>query len=98
MLVKVEVLPWLSTAMRPEVTGRIELEHDLRGATMGDLLAELSAADPAFASVVFDSEKGEMRYPALGVVNEKLLEFVGGLDTRLSEGDRITLMAAYTGG
>ncbi len=98
MLVKVEILPWLSSAMRPNVTGRIAFEHDLRGQTFRDLLRELAAADDGFAAVVFDTERDEMRYPALGVVNEKLLEFAGGMEHVLVEGDAVTLMAAYTGG
>lgn len=98
MLIRIEILPWLSTAIRPEVTGRMIVEHLLRGATLRDLLREMSEADPAFARVVFDPEKNEMRYPALGVVNDQLVEFLKGLDTRLTGGDRVTLMAAYTGG
>lgn len=98
MLIKVEILPWLSTAMHSEITGKINSEHQLRGETLRDLLRELSEVDPAFAAVVFDHGKGEMRYPALGVVNDQLIDFLGGLDARLADGDRVTLMAAYTGG
>jgi molybdopterin converting factor small subunit len=98
MRVKVAVLPWLSTMMHPEVTGRIDLEHDLQGETFKDLLRELCEVDPAFETIVFDRGKGQMRYPALGVVNDRLLEFAGGLDSKLSDGDEVTLMAAYTGG
>ncbi len=84
--------------MRSDATGRIALEHDLRGETLRDLLRELAGEDPGFAKVVFDLEHDELRYPALGVLNDRLLEFVGGLETRLAEGDTVTLMAAYTGG
>ncbi len=98
MKITVEILPWLSTSMRPEVTGRIVVEHDLKGETFRDLLRELAESDSSFASIVFDLQKGEMRYPALGIINDKLLEFSGGLDAGLSEGDSVTLMAAYTGG
>ncbi len=94
----VEILPWLSTMIRPEATGKLTLEHDLRGGTLRDLLGELAEADPEFARVIFDLDARELRYPALGVLNDKLLEFVGGLDTKLQESDRVTLMAAYTGG
>ncbi len=98
MLIRIEILPWLSTAIRSEVTGRMTLEHHLEGATLRDLLREMSEVDPAFARVVFDLGRDEMRYPALGVINDQLVEFLKGLDTRLAEGDRVTLMAAYTGG
>ncbi len=98
MLVRIEILPWLSTAIRPEVTGRVTFEHHMKGATLRDLLRELSEADPAFARVVFDMDRNEMRYPALGVINDQLIEFLKGLDTNLAEGDKVTLIAAYTGG
>ena len=98
MNIKVEILPWFSTALRPKETGRIVVEHDLAGSTFRDLLREMAETDPAVASVIFDLEKGEMRYPALGVLNDRLLEFAGGLDAKLREGDSVTLMAAYTGG
>ncbi len=98
MLVKIEILPWLSTAIHSDVTGRMTLEHNLRGTTLRDLLREISEADSDFARVVFDLDRDEMRYPALGVINDQLIEFLKGLDTRLAEGDKITLMAAYTGG
>ncbi len=98
MRVRVEVLPWLSTIMRPGTTGRINLEHRLAGVTVRDLAAELAEKDPAFASVVFDRERGELRYPAVVVVNGQLLELLQGMDTRLSEADSVTFMATYVGG
>ncbi len=98
MIVNVEILPWLSTMIRPESTGKLTLEHDLRGNTLRDLLRELAEADPEIARVIFDLDARELRYPALGVLNDKLLEFAGGLDVELHESDCVTLMAAYTGG
>lgn len=98
MRVKVEILPWLSTMMKPRVTGRLAFDHDLAGSSFRDLLRELAKADPDFERVVFDSQGGEMRYPALAIMNDKLLEFLNGLETPLSEGDSVVFMAAYTGG
>ncbi len=98
MRILVEILPWLSTTMRPGTSGRIRFEHQLAGTTFRDLLEEVARADPAFAGLIYDLETREMRYPALAVVNEQLLEFRQGLETRLSEGDTVTFMAAYTGG
>jgi molybdopterin converting factor small subunit len=98
MLIKVEILPWLSSSMRPEATSKIELEHQLSGSTVRDLAAELSERDDDFARVVFDQEEKALRYPALVAVNDQLLEFLKGLDTELHDGDTVTFMAAYTGG
>jgi len=98
MRVRVEVLPWLSTSMRPGTTGRISLEHELAGTTVRDLVKELAEKDQAFASVVYDREVGELRYPAVVVVNDHLLELLQGLDTKLAEADSVTFMATYVGG
>ncbi len=98
MRIQVEILPWLSSTMRPGSSGRIRFEHDLAGSSVRDLLEEVSRADPAFAGLIYDLETREMRYPVLAVVNEQLLEFRQGLETGLSEGDTVTFMAAYTGG
>lgn len=98
MRIKVEILPWLSDSMRPGVVGSLRLEHQLEGSTFGDLMEELSKADPAFARLIYDREARELRYPARAVVNQQLLEFLQGMETRLSDGDAVTLMATYTGG
>ncbi len=98
MRIRVEILPWLSTSMRPGTTGRIQFDHQLAGSTFRDLLEELAAQDESFATVVYDRDARQLRYPALAVVNDRLLEFLQGLDTGLSDGDTVTFMAAYTGG
>lgn len=98
MRIKVEILPWLSTSMRPGSMGSIRFEHQLAGSTFRELLDELVEADPAFGQIVYDRESREMRYPAIAVVNKQLLELLGGLETKLADGDSVTLMATYTGG
>lgn len=98
MRVTVEILPWLSTSLRPGTTGRILFEEAVPGRTLRDLLEEVAAKDDAFARLMYDREARDLRYPVLAVVNDQLLEFRGGLDTELSEGDRVTFLAAYTGG
>jgi molybdopterin converting factor small subunit len=98
MLIKVEILPWLSSSMRPEATSKIEMEHTMAGSTLRDLAEEMSERDEDFARVVFDRGEGALRYPALVAVNDQLLEFLRGLDTELHDGDTVTFMAAYTGG
>ena len=98
MRVKVEILPWLSTAMRPGHIGSIQFEHQLVGSSFRDLLKELSEIDPAFANLIYDAKAGEIRYPAQAIVNERFLQSLGGLDAKLSEGDTVVFLATYTGG
>ncbi len=98
MRIKVEILPWLSDTMRPGSIGSLRFEHQMVGATVGDLLEELSQVDAAFGQLIYDRQSRELRYPVRAIVNEQLLEFLHGLDTKLSDGDTVTFMAAYTGG
>ncbi|MGI5838022.1 MAG: MoaD/ThiS family protein [Chloroflexota bacterium] len=98
MLIHVEILPWLSNSMRPNQLGSIKFEHESSGTSFRDLLEELSKADPAFANLIYDSEAGEMRYPAQALVNGQFLHFLGGLDAKISDGDIVTFIATYTGG
>lgn len=70
----------------------------MSGSTFRDLLEELSSADPAFSNLIYDPETREMRYPAQAIVNERFLQFFGGLDAKLNDGDSVAFMATYTGG
>ncbi len=98
MRVNVEILPWLSGTMRPGTTGTLRFEHQLAGSSFGDLLDELATVDPTFEALIYDRETRELRYPVRAIVNQQLLEFLQGPETKLSEGDMVAFMAAYTGG
>lgn len=98
MRIRVEILPWLSDSLKPGTVGSLRFEHQLEGRTVGDLLDELAAADPAFERLLYDRQARELRYPARAIVNGQLLEFLQGMETPLSEGDTVSLMATYTGG
>lgn len=98
MRIKVEILPWLSTSIRPGSVGSIKLEHRLSGSSFRDLMEELCGIEPAVATLLYDREKDELRYPVKAAVNDKLIDFNGGMDAVLSDGDNVIIMAAYTGG
>ena len=98
MLIHVEILPWLSNSMRPNQLGSIKFEHESSGTSFRDLLEELSKADPAFANLIYDSEAGEMRYPASRHSSTGNFCISRGLDAKISDGDIVTFIATYTGG
>lgn len=98
MQVKIEILPWLSSSLRPGTVGTIRFEHRLSGTTFRDLLEGLAEVEPGFDRLIYDRENRELRYPARAIVNEQLLEFLGGMNTALHDGDTVAFMAAYTGG
>jgi molybdopterin converting factor small subunit len=84
--------------MRPGSVGSIKLEHRLLGSSFRALMEELCSVEPAVATLLYDSEKHELRYPVKAAVNDKLIDFNGGMEAVLSDGDNVTIMAAYTGG
>ncbi len=98
MRVKVEILPWISQSMRPNVVGSIRFEHCMSGTSFRDLMLEMAESDPDVARIIYDRDRDELRFPVKAVINEQLLEFLQGMGTELSEGDSVTLMATYTGG
>ena len=97
--VRVEVMPWLSRYFGDEGRTRIVLERELTdGETVKDLLEKLSLHSREFREVLFDPGTGRPgRYMTI-VLNGRLLELAGGLETKLKHGDTIMLMAALAGG
>ena len=97
--VSVEVMPWLSRYFGAEHHGHVVLEREVGdGTTVKALLEEISAHRREFRDVLFDSSSGRLgRYMTI-VLNGRLLELTGGLETKLKHGDTILLMAALSGG
>ena len=97
--VRVEVMSWLGRYFGAERRGHVVLEREMAdGATVKDLLEEISSHNQEFRDVLFDSSTGRPgRYMTI-VLNGRLLELAGGLETRLKPGDTILLMAALAGG
>jgi len=97
--VRVEVMPWLSRYFGDEGRSRIVLERDLPdGDTVKDLLEMLSLHNREFRDILFHPVTGKPgRYMTI-VLNGRLLELTGGLETKLKHDDTIILMAALAGG
>jgi len=96
--VTVKVWSILSAAFGLETSGARTLEIEVpEGATLLDLLRQLAAEYPGFASVMFDPS-GEPSDQVSVVLNDRLPELGLGLDTPLRAGDRVTLVQAYAGG
>ena len=97
--VRVEVMPWLSRYFGNGGRSRVVLERELTdGDTVKDLLEMLSLHNREFRDVLFDPGTGRPgRYMTI-VLNGRLLELAGGLETKLKHGDTILLMAALAGG
>lgn len=70
-----------------------EREHELRGATVAELLRELELAHPALAGWIVD-ERGMIRRHINVFVNGER----GNEKTAVSEDDRVEVLPAITGG
>jgi len=68
-------------------------EHDLAGATVGELLRALESAHPAISGWILD-ERGVMRRHINVFVNGER----GAQDTDVEAGDRIDVLPAISGG
>ena len=97
--VRVELMSWLSRYFGAERRGSVVLEKEMaNGATVKDLLEELSSDNQEFRDILFDSSTGRPGGYMTIILNGRLLELAGGLETKLKSGDTILLMAALAGG
>ncbi len=97
--VHVEVLPWLSRDFAPEDYGQVVLEREVDdGATVRDLLEEITSQNLEFKEVLFDPKTGILAGHVGLILNGRFLELVGGVETELKPGDTLQLMPGFTGG
>ncbi len=97
--VKLEVLPWLTEALGARPSEHLLMEEEVAdGATVGDLLTKLAQRYPRFQKVAFAPGSQMLRDEISVIVNDRILELLQGLETKLSNGDVIVLLPAFSGG
>ena len=97
--VKLEIVPWLTDYFGFKGSRRLVLEEGLEdGATLRDLLMRLADQYQGLAELFFDPEGQELSGQISIIVNDRMLELVGGLETRIDDGARIMLLPAFDGG
>ncbi|MFI5036166.1 MAG: MoaD/ThiS family protein [Acidimicrobiales bacterium] len=85
----------IPTVLRPAMGGQASVAAE--GATIGELLAALSAAYPAAAGQLLDGDGALHRF--LNVyLNDDDVRYLGGLAAALADGDEVTLLPAVAGG
>jgi molybdopterin synthase sulfur carrier subunit len=96
--IQLEILPWLSRVFDGTGATHIILEQEsAEGDTVRDLLERLTADHPSLGSLLYDSD-GKLAVHISIIINNRLLELTGGLDTELQAGDRVRLLPAFSGG
>ena len=74
-----------------------EKQVDGKGATLGDLFADLDARHPGLRGGLVD-ESGALRRFVNVYVNDEDVRFLGATDAELSDGDVVTILPAVAGG
>jgi molybdopterin converting factor small subunit len=95
--VEVEIIPPLSEIFGKQ--DRLTIQEKIReGETLVDLFAKMASEDKLFGERVFDTVRRELRIQIVVVVNGRLANFQEGLQTKLHQGCKITLLPLSSGG
>lgn len=99
MQVRLEILPWLTTAFGGSGGKRLVLEEGItEGGSVGDLLAGLASRYPKFGEMAFDPVSRLLTGQVTVILNGLMVELAEGLDTQLRDGDGLMLVPAFVGG
>ncbi len=100
--VKVVIYPWLTTLLtdkRRSRSGHVLQEQEIaEGETIRTFLEKFVAREEKLRPHLFDPESGKFTDQVGIVVNDRFIDLLDGLDTRLKDGDRLMLFQAWSGG
>jgi len=85
----------LPTVLRAQAGGQSTLE--MAGVTVGDVLRELVAQYPGMAGQVL-TEDGSLHRFVNVYVDDDDIRYLGGLDTKVSDGATVSILPAVAGG
>ena len=97
--IKLEAVAWLARIFHPEWQTRLKWEMEVeQGAMVRNLFNQLADTCPEFGELVYDRDTQKLRGNISVIFNDRVLELLDGLDTRIEDGDSIVLLPAYSGG
>ncbi len=85
----------LPTVLRPHANGEKVVE--VEATTVGDALQRLVEAHPAMRSNLLDEEGGLHRFVNV-YVNDEDVRYLDRLDTKVADGDQVSILPAVAGG
>jgi molybdopterin synthase sulfur carrier subunit len=91
MAVRVKV----PTILRRHTNGQAVLEAD--GATVGEVLGDLEQRHPGITASLLDQHGGLHRHVNV-YVNEEDVRYVDALETKVNDGDVLSILPAVAGG
>ncbi len=97
--VQLEILPGISDVLDRQGMGHLVLEETIEeSATIGDLMRKLASQYQAFGDIIFDSQTDKLSGYVAIALNDRFMEALEGLDTKIKDGDIIKLFAVIAGG
>ena len=97
--VRLEIMPGLSRYFAAGSSGLLVLEREVSdGATVRDLLEEITAQNSEFKGSPFNAGTGKPAGHLSVILNGRFLELSGGVEAELKPGDTIRLMLGFSGG
>lgn len=99
MRIRIELLPGVSEPWVGNETKRVVQDRDMpAGTTVRQALYILAGDKPEFGALLFEGGTGRWTSYGIVAVNGKVVNPESGLDTALSEGDVLRVMASIHGG
>ena len=97
--VQLKIPPFFAYIIDPEASDWFVLERDIgKETTIRELLTNIALSNAKFRKAVFNPDEGTVSDQIDIVLNQKLLNFLYEMDTKLSDGDVVTLLPVYSGG
>jgi len=97
--VRVELLSWLADTLETGRASQNTFEEDLGDCrTVRDLLSRYARMHPEFQRLVFDVRTLSLSPRVAIFRNGRQIELEGGIETTLSDGDRLVLVPVLAGG
>jgi sulfur-carrier protein len=85
----------IPTTLRPMAAGQSEVQ--VEGTTLGEVLTALDAAHPGFTDRLFDDEGNLRRFVNVFVADDDV-RFLEGLETKVPDGETVSIIPAVAGG
>jgi molybdopterin synthase sulfur carrier subunit len=85
----------IPTTMRPLAGGSSTVKVD--GATLAEVLANLESAHPGFKERLFDDDGSLRKFVNVFVADDDV-RYLDGVDTKVPDGDTVSIIPAVAGG
>jgi molybdopterin converting factor small subunit len=97
--VQLKIPPFFAYIMESSTSDWFVLEREIgKETTICNLLTDIAISNSEFREVVFNPDTGIISDQINIILNQKLLNFPRGMDTKLRDGDVVTLLPLYSGG